>query len=514
MSTAWTRIVRMLGMTIPTSIAVMAMASGAAWAQTTYVLEGSDTLTDVVKASIAASGAHLSYNNAGSGQAEKDMASLSGANLLEGIGPMSRNFVASVLSAHTNPSWQPTDTNVVCLDAPVVSVNSAKTAHCKNLTVETPITTGPISELAVLLGGYPASCAGNPRSSCIIGATGTPPSPTVASKATTAECSDPVRIQAWNDLVACQQVSRIDHIYRRDDKSGTQDTWREKLGFLRWCNGKSEGPDNLSNEDLDPIRTPCEASDWVTSGGLTTGSIGKTHCSYSLGANGVSPVGAPSTTACTAGDPDITVGGQTFTCTQGLIVAISVGDDGPNNTYAAGQVPADVTQSIGRRVGNSATGFLVGLAGLGSVKDVTWLATGTTLNTISYSPGSIYPGAYLLSRRLFLQRATDVQATITASNTLGGVDRVTQENALFTFMTNKCSISPICTKYGFVPPYEGDCGDSCGSPAENGNITCLPADPGVGTPKQNINVGETCDASHPCVDSGATCAIASGAVCM
>jgi hypothetical protein len=511
MSTAWTRIARMLGIAIPTSIAVMAMGSGAAWAQTTYVLEGSDTLTDVVKASIAASGARLSYNNAGSGQAEKDMATLTGANLLEGIGPMSRNFVASVLSAHTNPNWQPTDANVVCLDAPVVSVNSSKVAHCKDLTVETPITTGPISELAVLLGGYPASCKGNPRSSCIIGATGTPPSPTVVSKATTAECSDPVRIQAWNDLVACQQVARIDHIYRRDDKSGTQDTWREKLGFLRWCNGKSEGPDNMSNEDLDPIRTPCEASDWVTSGGSTTGSIGKTHCSYSLkGAQ----VATPLNQACTAGDADITVGGQTYSCTQGLVVALSVGDDGPNNTYAAGQIPADVTQSIGRRVGNDPSGFLIGLAGLGSVKDVTWLATGTTLNTISYAPSSIYPGAYLLSRRLFLQRATDVQATIAANNTLGGQDRVDQENALFNFMSNKCSITPFCTKYGFVPPYAGDCTDSCGSPKENGNITCLPGDPGVGTPKQNINVGETCDASHPCVDSGAFCAIGSGLVCI
>ena len=508
MSSAWTRIARMLGMTIPTSIAVMAMASGAAWAQTTYVLEGSDTLTDVVKASIAASGARLSYNNAGSGQAEKDIASLSGANLLEGIGPMSRNFVASVLSAH--PTWQPTDANVVCLDAPVVSVK-ASSSHCKDITVPTPITTGAISELAVILGGYPASCAGKTIDQCIIGATGTPLSPTVASKATTAECSDPVRLAALADLVACQKVARIDHIYRRDDKSGTQDTWREKLGFLRWCNGKSEGPANLNNEDLDPIRTPCEASDWVTSGGLTTGSIGQSHCSYSLKG---AAVAAPLNQSCTAGDPDITVGGQTYSCTQGLVVALSVGDDGPNNTYAPGQLPADVTQSIGRRVGNDLSGFFMGLAGLGSVKDVTWLATGTTLNTISYAPTSIYPGAYLLSRRLFIQRATDVQTTIAASSTLGGQDRVDQENLLFGFMSNKCSIAPICTQYGFVPPYAGLCSDSCGSPKENGNITCLPGDPGVGTPKMNINVGETCDNSHPCVDSGSVCAIGAGLVCI
>jgi hypothetical protein len=318
----------MLGVAIPTAIVVVAMTSGAAWAQT-YVIEGSDTMTDLVNDAIAASGARLSYNNLGSGQAEKDMASLPGASVLQGIGPMSRNFVASVLSAHSN--WFPTDANVVCLDASVVSVNSSKAAHCKDLTVETPITTGPISELAVLLGGYPAECRNNPaiggdRTSCLIQATGTPLTPTVASKATIAECMDPVRIQAWNDLVGCEMVARIDHIFRLDDRSATQDTWPERLGFLRWCNGKSEGPDNLSNEDLDPIRTPCAASDWVTVADKTTGSRRVTHCSYSP--KGVQ-LAAPINRRCVAGDADITVGGITYECTQGLVIALSQGDVSP-----------------------------------------------------------------------------------------------------------------------------------------------------------------------------------------
>jgi len=85
---------------------------------------------------------------------------------------------------------------------------------------------------------------------------------------------------------------------------------------------------------------------------------------------------------------------------------------------------------------------------------------------------------------------------------------VDQENALFNFMSNKCSIAPICTQYGFVPPYAGLCSDSCGSPKENGNITCLPGDPGVGTPKQNISGGDLCDGSHPCENNGLTCAVA------
>ena len=116
---------RMFGVAIPTAIAVVAIASGAAWAQT-YVIEGSDTMTNLVNDAIAASGARLTYRNIGSGQAEKDMASLPGQLVLQGIGPMSRNFVASLLSPH--PNWQPTDANVVCLDGPVVVVNSSKVA--------------------------------------------------------------------------------------------------------------------------------------------------------------------------------------------------------------------------------------------------------------------------------------------------------------------------------------------------------------------------------------------------
>jgi hypothetical protein len=178
-------------------------------------------------------------------------------------------------------------------------------------------------------------------------------------------------------------------------------------------------------------------------------------------------------------------------------------DDGPDNTYAAGERPANVAQSIGRRVGNDPSGFFIGLAGLPSVTNATWMATGTTINTISYAPSSIYPGAYLLPSRLFLMRATDVQSTIIA--VFGGQDRVNQENALFNFMSNKCNMKPICTKYGFVPSFAGNCTDSCGSPKENGNIVCLPDDPSIDTTKQNIGSGDFCDGSHPCNSAGFIC---------
>jgi hypothetical protein len=453
----------MLGITIPTSIAVMAMASGAAWAQTTYLLEGSDTLTQVIQQAIIQSGAtSLIYNNVGSGQAEKNMATLSGADVLQGIGPMSRNFVPSVLTmAKFDPdgkwqdsSIQPTATNVLCLDAPVVSVGNIK-GHCTDISAPLvnpadPTMAAPMSDLSIILSGYPAS--------------GT------MSKATTAECSDSRRLAALNRLTACQGVSRIDHIYRRDDKSGTQDTWREHLQFNLWCNGKSEGNvnapgSNLKNEDLDPIRRPCIGADATKA---------QTACTY-----------YPLKTQCAAGAPDITDPTYgTIKCSQGLIVALSETDPGA----------VDITESIGKRVGLDLNGFTIGLAGLASVELPGKPSVGTTINTVTFSDANIRAQQYMLARRLFLQR-----------NPAGTGDpgRDAAESTLYTWATNRCNIFPLCEAAGFLPPLPDCTTSGC---LDTGNMTCLQAAPGVGTPKQNIGaIGEACNSSYPCVGTGAAC---------
>jgi len=96
-------------------------------AQVTYTLEGSDTLTDVVKASIKATSARLTYNNAGSGKRRRtcvalwrepagghrpDVAQLCGV----------RAFGSHELAADGRQRG--------CLDAPVVSVK-ASSSHCR-----------------------------------------------------------------------------------------------------------------------------------------------------------------------------------------------------------------------------------------------------------------------------------------------------------------------------------------------------------------------------------------------
>jgi hypothetical protein len=510
----------MLGVAIPTSIAVMAMGSGAAWAQTTWNIEGSDTLTSVIKDAITLSGARLQYGNPGSGQAEHDMQNDSSAHYLEGIGPMSRNFTYSVLQAHS--TWQPKSPDqVLCLDAGILTSKKAQ----MNPTVTPPNGTNPvlISDLAIVLGGYPKGCWGLAPSACNIlyGAVLNPPVSNVnMSTATTQECAHPERLAALGRLTSMAKVLRIDHIFRRDDKSGTQDTFREWIQFTNWCNGKSEGNtnaigSNMKNEDLDPIRRPCEGGNWAlqdpnspydaTTNPYISGTKQVTKCTY-----------YPLAKTCNANDPDIgpgTVGGdytapdpsdqsKTVTnpygvirCSQGLVVALSESDTFDNSV--------DITQSIGKRVAGQVNGFDLGLAGLASNVSGTYAGK---INGNLPNLANIHKETYLLSRRLFLQRALDVQATIAANPLFGGQDRVDQENVLFNWATNACNMAPLCVKYGFVTTKQGgtatspatNCADTCLNSHQSGNVGgCGSADPGAGTPKQCIGAeGEAILASN------------------
>jgi hypothetical protein len=500
----------MLGIAIPTSIAVMAMGSGAAWAQ--YTFEGSDTLTEVIRNSIPLSGANLVYKNTGSGQAEKNMVHDttyfgSPANYYQGIGPMSRNFVGQVIdplcatrspatcNTTTKPymnhqAWAPTAKEVIGLDGAVLSVQTVA-GYCLNIDAALQDPTNPAiaamnSDLAIILGGYNAS--------------GT-------SKATTAECAAPERLAALARLVGCMGINRLDHIYRRDDKSGTQDTWREHLQFPRWCNGKSEGTGNdavgskgnLANKDLDPIRRRCVPSDYTYAADGTTvtgGTTAPTTCTY-----------YPLATTCKAGDPDITDPSYgTIKCSQGLVVALSEVDFGSK----------DITISIGNRVKHDPNGFSMGLAGLASVanSDVVGFVAGTNINSITFEPGNIRNGQYLMARRLFLQGKTNAahNATVSGDPDTG---RDVEESKFYNWVTNRCNALPVVVEAGFLPPL-----DDCHAPCDDtGNIACVPADPGIGAPKMNVGAeitagnGPACDASYPCVADGTTTSTGCAGTC-
>ena len=558
MSTVWTRIRRMLGAAIPTSIAMMAMGGGAAWAQETcpstaldprvlpmvgfpgymdpndatacanlygggnigkgcFRFDGSDTLTDVVQKSIKATHACLSYHNIGSGQAETNILAGAGTGsgtVNQGIGPMSRNFKVTVANNDTSlgtvihPTWVPSDPNVVGLDAAIWTFLQ-KNGQCIDLRNSTWPPSPPASCNAAIAAGV------SPLAVIISGNPTTPPK----SLATTAECANPCRVWLVEYLSSNSCAGTpIEHILRRDDKSGTQDTIREKLNVDRWCNGKSEGNvnapgSNLFNEDLDPIRRDCMAG---------APNYAVSRCTY-----------YPTSQNCQFGDGAIPANGslvirgttvtnsynEPLKCTQGLLVALSEND--PNVD--------DITKSIGFRVAFGAgvgTGSIIGIAGLAS--NVAG-ATHTNIDGITTLPSNIFQGNYLFARRLFIMRNPDfVQA-----NALDAVPgRPTEEQKLFNWMTNPttgdiCTESTLAGNAGFLPKWQDGttCAGTSTTPPTNlgdcstgGNgrtLTCLKADPGVGTPKQNIGdetSNNACDANYPCVANGVHTASSCGGV--
>jgi hypothetical protein len=79
--------------------------------------------------------------------------------------------------------------------------------------------------------------------------------------------------------------------------------------------------------------------------------------------------------------------------------------------------------------------------------------------------------------------------------------RLAAETSFFTWATNKCNLRQIVLDAGFLPPLP-TCSSACDDPL---NITCLAADPGVGTPKQNIGAETTATGTgnaYPCVANG------------
>jgi hypothetical protein len=479
---------RMIGIAIPTSMAVLAMGSGAAWAatcDTSYVdsscgstcqsLYGSDTMTQIIKDSIKGSKACITYVNTGSGQGEKNITGV-GQNYNQGLAPMSRNFTPSFLTGAA-AAYNPTPDNVLCLDAGVNAVGNIN-GHIQNLPCSA--TSGNnacdatcdinVNPLEIALGGYPASCRGS----------GT----WAKSGATTAECADPQRVAAIAKLTALQGA-RIDHFFRRDDKSGTQDTFRERLQFDRWCNGKSEGNtnaqwSNLKNYDLDPVRRTCtnEHSDTTHA---------RTHCTY-YPLNIPAANGSSEADTCFNGDVLASTDsrnpyGVDIPCTQGWVVALSETDTGHT----------DITISIGQRIAADFNGQTMGGGGLAVTNTG---SVGVTLNTVSFEDFNVRGGHYAMWRRLFLQRNPNAlsSAYITAAQDA-------QEQKLWSWASKRANLCSICSNDGFYPPIVG-CGQTCDDP---NNQTCLTAEAGLGTPKMNIGAEtQAKDPSYPCVADGTT----------
>ncbi|HUJ27007.1 MAG TPA: hypothetical protein VLW85_13365 [Myxococcales bacterium] len=486
-----------------------------------YHLKGSDTLFDIITAGINAARAggvpganNLFYDGTGSGNAESQMRFAGGTSAPNGqhdlgvqsIGPMSRNFRPNEIDslavgyvqrdathlgapAVGHAAWAPTCTNVLGLDAAVlVSRLTGAGSSCKNLDFPTFVDNSiPASAVArantnntALASAFGDGSAFNNKSATnnysnllMVILSG------VDGSGSLAACSDPRRIQALQDLANCMGVDHIEHLYRRDDNSGTTDTWKDRVMITgstadprypwvggRFCNNQSIGgingattqtgicsvtrsintckvdtdcptaevcQFNLNNQDFDPIRRSCVGPDAThaptTCTDMTTG------------------------LACRASD-------NNPNCTEGLIVALS--DTDPGST--------DITTSIAARVKNDVNGLTIGYAG----REAANSARGTkafTMNTIGPTDSNVRKETYLLSRRLFLQNGglsgttdddlIDDLAGPNISITGGGAAQFSAEQNFFNWATNHANIDQIVKDKGFITcaPNIGD--DPC-----------------------------------------------------
>lgn len=413
--TRWYRGSGMRRTILPATLAVTASGVGiTVWAVGPYNNDGSDTLGDVAPLVISGSSANLTYRPMGSGVAESEMTSTPPT---QSNGFMSRNFKQAYLDLHNG--WQPDINNVLGLDAAVL-VTGFYPTRMQNLDMpldpNAPGKAAVNSDFALVMSGPDGA-------------------------GTTEACRSQARLDALSRLTQATHKSQIAHIYRRNDASGTTDTMRERVRIGRFCNGQAPGGlksdgvtpyHNLDADDMDPIRRDC-----VPFGPGVDDRKNQTRCTY-----------WPYNATClpdvdSSGVPGVPDG---IPCTQGLIIALTDADPGAS----------DITISIAHRVYDDGTFQTMGYAGREAVKQGA-ITAGPTINHISFADGVIRLGAYLLSRRLYLNHGDPLPNSTNPGD--ANYDKQVQEDTLYSWATGPsghCNVDPIIKAKGFVP-----CTPSC-----------------------------------------------------
>jgi hypothetical protein len=516
----------------------------------------------------------LYYNGTGSGNAANSMKfgapAAGGALPLNGgnpglgtqsIGAMSRNFRPneSCKSAGQGgcssqiqgqfPSWQPGIPNVGGLDAAtIITRNQAN----RFTNFDLPL-------LAT------DSTKANPNTSslaatCNFGTPGGPSTPGVAGSGncydqllqlilsgfdgsgSTAACAHPARVQAIADFSSAFG-STIRHFYRRDENSGTTDTFKDKINVGRFCSGTAVGVlgankvhPNLNNEDHDPIRRPCD----------------------------VSQTGVREAVNCTDLSTGLQCNTSAASCTQGFLTALSENDPGIS----------DITVTIATRVGNDLSGLTVGYAGREGIRLGAATTSGPFINTNPPTDALVRGDVYLLSRRLYLMRgpaqpnldtaALGTNRTQVRANTAGGVcpdgtngclervnnlggsnsalkcpdgsansctgggaKQVSAEDAFFRWATDaggggsqqgapgRFNLDPVMTQFGFLP-----CTSDSSNPTDPNNLCVKTVFPTIPSPPSacipTSSTGPTswtfaavaCSGTQVCCSNGLACSAA------
>jgi len=513
----------------------------------------------------------LFYNGTGSGNAANSMkfgapagggataggtVSVGGVTVAalgtQSIGPMSRNFRPNESCAGAGnpncatqiqgqfPSWQPQIPNVGGLDAATVITRNQGNRYT-NFTLPLLPTD---------------STKANPNTTGLICAFGTPGGPVggvagtgncydqllqlilsgVDGTGSTAACADPKRVQAIADFSSAFG-STLRHFYRRDENSGTTDTFKDKINVGRFCNGTAVGVlgankvhPNLNDEDHDPIRRPCD----------------------------VSIAGVREAVSCTdlTVTPPVACNTATANCTQGFLTALSENDPGIS----------DITVTIATRAAD-ASGLTVGYAGREGIRLPAGTTAGPFVNTNPPTEALVRSDTYLLARRLFIQRGPALPTLdgavsagiIVRTNATGGacatppcLERVNDsggtnaglkcpdgsanscsgggvkqrsaEDALFLWMTDtggagsqqgapgRFNMDPIMISRGFLA-----CTDDHSPPSGAGNLCSktvfpvIPAPPSACTPTASTGPASwkfdsvACTGSNICCSNGLAC---------
>jgi len=530
-----TRVALALGVAALTGLATTARAdcdaNGAVITAGTscYHLKGSDTLFDIMRTSIVNARAagipgasDIFYEGTGSGNAENQMKQVTGTNLgVQSIGPMSRNMrpatidpLATVPGAITgtfsqrvaggtqggHAAWAPTCQNVVGLDAAVFVTRATGTGNGLN-DIALGVQNNAFAAPATFKQAVPndknlatdftdGTAFNNPASTRNYNNLWSIVLSGVDGSGSLKACSDPRRVKALLDLSTAIGVPTLDHVYRRDDNSGTTDTIKDRIMVVpaattaaspsidprypftggRFCNGQSIGningataqtgvcsvtrsnttckvdgdcpivsgtthevcQFNLNNQDFDPIRRPCPA---------TAANLAPTTCTDMTTGR-----------LCQASD-------NNPNCSQGLIVALTDTDPGSS----------DITTSIANRIKNGA-GAVIGYAAREAASGLNFQTKSIKINGTKGSDANVRNSAYMLARRLFLQNsqapgntAGDVPNDLASGINItgGGAPQLSAESAMFSYVSSRPATDPVVQQYNFITcaPTPGD--DPC-----------------------------------------------------
>ena len=214
-------------------------------------LNGSDTLFEITRDLLATGscGTGLTYVGGGTGTGEtaivNNFKGVAGA--AQEVAPMSRFLSANACAV----SPATAQAAVFALDGLSIVRSALSQVSCNSVAFNAAEGNGfPVTDwrsvLQLLYGGT--------------GGTGT-----------AAACSSAARaalVSSWGNLFegtcAGESCTTLRHAFRRDDSSGTTDTFKSLVGVSNFCNGSSF-------QDNDPLRTPCQTNQEVCG---ATGNLG------------------------------------------------------------------------------------------------------------------------------------------------------------------------------------------------------------------------------------------------